>query len=1065
MILKKNLLISLLMLLFFISTSANDIPRWLRYPSISPDGSTILFCYKGDIYKVSADGGNATPLTINPAYDYKPIWSPDGKYIAFASNRFGSFDIFVMNAEGGKAERLTYFSKNEIPTSFSPDGKNILFSAEIMDITTNVFFPNKRVFDELYYVPKDGGRIKQILSTPAQLAIFDNKQENIIYQDVKGTESYWRKHHTSSVTKDIWVYNINTELHTKLTDFEGEDRNPVFNNDETEIFFLREGLEQSFNVYKFPVSNPKDVLQITNHEKHPVRFLTISKDNTLCYSYNGDVYIKKNNEESKKIEISISMDLIYDTKEYKKMTSGASQINISPDGKEVVFVVRGEIFVTSTEYSTTKRITNTPEEERNPSFSPDGRTILYASERNGSWNIYETSIISENEKNFTNSTLLEEKIIINTDNNEFQPEYSPDSKKIAYLENRTTLKVFDKETKTTKTILDGKYNYSYKDGDIKYGYSPDGKWFLVQYSPHHLFMSDIALVDAQGNQNITNLTKSGFKDRTPKWMLGGKMLIWFSDRDGLNNLGSTGKQWDVFGLFLTKEAYDDFNLTEEEFATKYENIEKENPENKDIKIEFDGIRDRMVRLTINSSSMSDAVMSADGEKLFYLTKFEKDYDLWVHEFRENNTKLIANLSGYGKSLKMDKDGNNLFLLSGGKILKISTKNYKKTTISYQAEMYLDKSKEREYMFYHVWNLIKVKHLDINLHGTDWDFYKKEYEQFLPHINNNYDFAEMLSEMLGELNSSHTGSGYIHKIPYGDETARFAAFFDPDFDADGLKIIEIIKKGPLTKANSKIKEGIIIEKIDGITILKDKDYYQYLNHKAGKNVLLSLYNPETSERWQEIIKPITIDEEKNLLYDRWIENRKKETEKLSDGRIGYIHIKGMNDQSFRDIYSEILGENYDKEAIIIDTRFNTGGWLHDQLVTFLSGKKYINFAPRGVDMGYEPKTKWVKPSILLINEANYSDAHAFPYAYRELEIGKTVGMPIPGTMTAVWWETLVDKSLYFGIPQIAVTDMDGNILENTQFEPDYKVRNQYNVMVKNRDQQLEKAVEVLMQELK
>jgi len=248
-------------------------------------------------------------------------------------------------------------------------------------------------------------------------------------------------------------------------------------------------------------------------------------------------------------------------------------------------------------------------------------------------------------------------------------------------------------------------------------------------------------------------------------------------------------------------------------------------------------------------------------------------------------------------------------------------------------------------------------------------------------------------------------------------------------------------------------------------LKDKDYYQYFNHKAGKNVLLSLYNPISNESWQEIIKPITIAEEKNLLYDRWIENRKKETERLSDGRIGYIHIKGMNDQSFRDIYSEILGENYDKEAIIIDTRFNTGGWLHDQLVTFLSGEKYINFSPRGVNMGYEPKTKWVKPSILLINEANYSDAHAFPYAYRELGIGKTVGMPIPGTMTAVWWETLVDKSLYFGIPQIAVTDMDGNVLENTQFEPDYKVRNQYNVMVKNRDQQLEKAVEVLMQELK
>lgn len=1061
---KTIFLLALLNLLLIKISVAENPPLWLRYPNISPDGKTILFTYKGDIYKVSAQGGEASPLTINPAYDYKPIWSPDGKYIAFASNRFGSFDIFVMKAEGGKAERLTFYSADETPSSFSPDGKNILFSSEIMDLTTNVLFPSKRVFDELYSVPATGGRIKQILSTPAQLAMYDSKMENIIYQDVKGTENYWRKHHTSSVAKDIWIYNIKSGKHAQITNFEGEDRNPVYTKNNEEVYFLRENINGSFNVHKFSVKNFSEVEQITEHKNHPVRFLSVADDNTLCYSYNGEIYTKKTDENPQKLDITISLDLIYDTEEYKKMSSGASDINVSPDGSEVVFVVRGEVFVTSTEYATTKRITNTPEAEKNPSFSPDGKTILYASERNGSWNIYETSIINKEEKNFSNSTLLEEKVVINSANNEFQPSYSPDGNEIAYLENRTTLKVFDKKTGSVRTILDGKYNYSYRDGDMKYEYSPDGKWFLVQYSPHHLFLSDIALVDAQGNQTITNLTKSGFRDRTPKWMLNGKMMIWFSDRDGLKSLGNSGKQWDVFGLFFTKEAYDDFKLSEEEYAIKYEGEKEEETENKDIKIDLDEIRDRFVRLTINSSSLSDAVMSADGEKLFYLTKFEKDYNLWVHEFRENNTKLITKLSGYGRSLKIDKEGENLFLLSGGRIVKVSTKNYEKTTISYKAEMYLDKAKEREYMFYHVWNLINVKHLDKNLHGTDWEFYKTEYQRFLPHINNNYDFAEMLSEMLGELNSSHTGSGYIHRTKYGDETAKLGAFYDPNFAENGLKIVEIIKKGPLTKANTKIKAGIIIEKIDGQTIEADKDYYQYLNHKAGKKVLLSLYNPETNSRWDEIVKPITIKEERNLLYERWIESRKRETEELSNGKIGYIHIKGMNDQSFRDIYSEILGENFDKEAIVIDTRFNTGGWLHDQLVTFLSGEKYMNFAPRGIHMGHEPTTKWVKPSILLVNEANYSDAHAFPFAYTELGIGKTVGMPIPGTMTAVWWETQVDKSLYFGVPQIAVTDMQGNVLENTQFEPDYKIRNDYDVMIKNRDQQLEKAVEVLMQEL-
>jgi len=243
-----------------------------------------------------------------------------------------------------------------------------------------------------------------------------------------------------------------------------------------------------------------------------------------------------------------------------------------------------------------------------------------------------------------------------------------------------------------------------------------------------------------------------------------------------------------------------------------------------------------------------------------------------------------------------------------------------------------------------------------------------------------------------------------------------------------------------------------------------NYFELLNHKAGKYTLLSLLDTSTGEEWEETVKPISGRQERGLLYQRWVKKMRALTDSLSDGKIGYVHVRSMNSSSFREFYSEVLGRNWDKEAIVVDTRFNGGGWLHDDLATMLGGKKYVDFYPRGKHFGHEPQNKWIKPSIVLMSESNYSDAHGFPYAYKALDVGDLVGMPVPGTMTAVWWETLQDKTLYFGIPQVGTKDLDGNYLENQQLEPDYMVRQDYDVVVKGRDQQLEKAVEVLLEGL-
>ncbi len=586
---------------------------------------------------------------------------------------------------------------------------------------------------------------------------------------------------------------------------------------------------------------------------------------------------------------------------------------------------------------------------------------------------------------------------------------------------------------------------------------------------------------ADGSGNVRNLTLSGYNDGGASWMMGGKMMIWASDRFGYRSHGSWGAHSDVFGMFFTEKEYQKFKLSEEEYKLYKEQNKKKKTTDKtddkkkdksdkkeaveDLVFEWEDIEDRIVRLTVNSSRISDAILTPDGEKLYYLARFEKGADLWVTNLRKNETKLLKKLRGGGGAMQFDKSGKNLFFFSGGKLMKLIVASGKTSTISFAAEFNWNSLAEKEYMFEHVWRQVKKKFYNDNLHGVDWDFMKKEYAKFLPYIVNNYDYAEMLSEMLGELNASHTGSGYRHRPQNGDKTASFAAFYDHSYTGDGLKIAEVMDKSPLLKATKKIKAGMIIEKIDGQSILANQDYYQLLNRKAGKIVLVSFFDPSSKQRWNEKIKLISTGAENSLLYARWVKERQAETERLSNGRIGYIHVKGMNSSSYRVVYSELLGKFFHKEAIIIDTRFNGGGWLHDDLATLLSGKRYVDFVPNNQYMGSEPMTKWSKPSAVLMSESNYSDAHGFPFAYDALKIGKTVGMPVPGTMTAVWWETLLDKSVYFGIPQVGTKNMKGEYLENNQLEPDYKVANQYEVVINGRDQQLEKAVQVLIEQLK
>ena len=705
-------MISRLFFLICIVFSFQDIyanDAWKRYPSISPDGSRICFSYQGDLWISSSLGGKAERLTNNDAYDISPNWSPDGKSIAFASDRHGNFDVYIVSLAGGIPKRISFHNANEYPSGFSADGLSVYVSMHRMDSPKNIQFPSGAM-SELYAIPINGTKPKQILTTPAEDIISNKKGTVLFYHDKKGYENSLRKHHVSAVARDIWMVDMQSKKHTKLTSYAGEDRNPVLSPDDKDCYFLSER-SGTFNVWKFPIDTPQNTEQITRFSTHPIRFLSISMEGILCFGYHGDIYTMdiKQGKQPQKVDIQIVNDLQNNPIVYKVMTNGATEMSLSPSGKEIAFVVRGEVFVTSVDYEITKRITNTAEQERSVSFSPDGRSLIYAGERDGSWNIYKTSLIRKEEPFFFKSTVLQEEAMISSAKEEFQPKFSPSGDEIAYLEDRVVLKVYNIASKKTRLIVDSTYNYSYSDGDQWYDWSPDGQWFLLSILDKSRWVDEVGLIDAQGKGPIKNITQSGYNDGGPRWAKNGKLFTYSSDKAGLRSHGSWGSQNDVYGTFLTQEAFDRFRMTKDEFELQKlkENAERLSPEEQRKKdslesernkgnikpkasdpltIDFNGLEDRTVRMTIHSSDLADFVLSPDGERLYYLSRFEKGYDIWVQKFRERETKLLAKLGAGGGGLEQSPDGKYLFVISDGKITQIDTTSGTQKVSPCKAEM-------------------------------------------------------------------------------------------------------------------------------------------------------------------------------------------------------------------------------------------------------------------------------------------------------------------------------------------------------------------------------------------
>lgn len=1048
--------------------TAATSPLWLRNPAISPDGSRIAFAWAGQIWLVPASGGEAIPLTSALYRSTHPVWSPDGTRIAFASDRHGNPDVFVMSASGGPITRLTHHAAPDTPQAFSADGSVLYFSSNRLGSPVADALDAYRglgpMMPQLHAVPATGGRERLVFATPALDVHASADGQALLYTDQRSIENEWRKHHVSDAARDVWLYDLRDGSHRKLTDFRGEDRNAVFSPQRNAVLWLSERAG-SFNVWRQPLAGGEP-RQLTFHRDHPVRFLSTARDGTLAYAWDGALWrLPAGAAEPQRIDVRIRQGNLTVGTVNVRLNEEATELAVSPTSPEVALVARGDVFVVSLLSGTTRRISLSAAEERGVSWSPDGRRLLYASERNGSWDIIEARLRNPKDTLFSNAAPVDEVVVIGGPTDNFQPVYSPKGDRIAYRADRNSLRVFDFATKASVEVLPRDAVYSYADSDLTFAWSPDGRWLVTRTGFES--SAEIELIDAAGRAPRINLSRSGFMDAEPQISADGSTVLWLSDRYALRTADGNAAQADVVATFLTQDAFDSLRASPEERAGQAPSTTPATASASPRPIDVDGLMRRTVRLTPYSSNVGFFRLTPDGRTLLVISEEGSGVMTGnVIDVASGQLRTIFRRPSQSvAAITTDPALKSLFSLTGGGVERIDLATGQVTTVPFNAVIERDPQAEMAAIFDHAWRLTQAKFYDPSLHGVDWVAVGDAYRKFLPHIKHWEDFAEVLSEMAGELNASHQGASFRGASPNGDVTASLGLYYDDAHRGPGLRIAEVLPGGPADRHGSALQAGAVILAVDGKAIGPDIHIHELLNRKSGQPVLLTVRPARGGNAIEETIRPIPWMLESNLAYERWVAKRRAMVAKLSGGRIGYLHIPHMTLPSYLDAYGDLFGLHPKAEAVVVDVRYNGGGNLHDPLLVMLTGRNLASLVTRdGASMVDIPTGRWGKPSAVLANAASYSDGSVFPALYQRSGIGPVVGERVPGTGTAVIWERQIEGRLVYGVPQLGFRGRDSRWFENQEIVPEVSVYADPASIAAGRDVQLEATVTRLLQEI-
>jgi len=1055
-------LLQLSLSLFFITLQVQAQDLVLK-PSISPSGDQVAFVYQGDIWLYDVADGNTNRLTIHEAYDDQPVWNDDGSRIAFHSDRYGNDDIFVINATGGTPKRLTYHSATDRVASFN--------NQEVLFVTRRIYAEVEREW-EIYKASLNGGTPVRMMDALGMEPAVSPDGQQVAF--VRGTCRTSREAYRGPANRDIWVYNMASGEYSQITRFDGNDFNPVWADNENLLYITSKS--GKYNIHKTDLQG--NDTQLTNETTFGVNTFS-ANDEKIVYQYGDEVALFDMADNQKEVlNIRIASDYRFDPVVTKTESNDIDDFAVSPNGKLTAYTLRGEVFVTRNdkEDSRSVRITNSSAREKDVEWLND-EILLFVSDRFGQYDLFMARSADNDVKDLFKTLKHSVVPLTQTEEEESNPLVSPNGKKIALQIGRGKLITADIDETgnlTNKNTLRDSWD---SPGSVRW--SPDSKWLAYSYSNLN-FNEEVFIHDAENQQGPVNVSMHPKYDGNPFWSPDGSKLGFTSQR-------SNGDS-DVWFVWLSKK---DWEKSQEEWKreelTGEDDEEKEDDESEngdtsdEIVIDLDDIYKRAERVTAFSGNESDFVFDKKGEFIYYTTgnswRSSHQDDRRVFKIKWDGTDKDEVLSKTAYSLRLADDAKYIYgLMSGGKLFRLETKNDKDESLSVKSELNINYPLEQEQIFDEAWRALNAGFYDPDFHGNDFNALRKKYKPLAMKASTKEDFNYIFNLMLGQLNASHMGL-YRGDNPKETQTQRTGQIGIEGENVDGgFKVTKVLAKSPADKTESQLQVGDIIKSVDQNTIGKQTNFYRLMADKAEEPVLL-LVNRDGSDKEIVIWPTRSLRSE---LYDSWVDERRRLTEEFSDGKLGYLHIQGMNWSSFERFQRELMAAGYGKEGIVIDVRYNGGGWTTDYLMAVLNVQQHAYTIPRGAAKNLDeehtkfknyypfserlPLASWTKPSIALCNQNSYSNAEIFSHAYKTLDIGTLVGKPTFGAVISTGGLGLIDGS-YVRMPFRAwyVKATEEN-MEHGPAVPDIIVENPPAYKAKGVDPQLKKAVDELLNQL-
>lgn len=1021
---------------------ANDA-EFMRYPAPSPDGSVIAFSYQGDIWAVSAAGGNATRLTVNAGYDYRPMFSPDGKRIAFVSDRFGSDNLFSMNVDGSDLRRHT-FTGSDFLFGWSADGKSLYFSTK----RVNHF----HWLPEIYSVGLDGKTAARFLEVAAIDGAESVDGNTLVY--TTGYNHRWRKRYRGSANNDLFAYNKQTKAFTQLTSFNGNDLSPMPVRDG--IFYITEK-SGTFNIHKMNMDGSGD-RQITTVKDDGIRYAAVSADgSTITYANNLDVFVLSTaTGESRRLSVSVPSDSPYKMDVRRNFSSRISEMELAPSGKEIAAVYHGELYVykhDDKEVGRIARVTENAANDHDIIWAKDSKSIYFLSDRDGQYDVY---VATPKKKGpFYLNKYFNVKRLTKTEADEDGLKISPDGKFLTFKRGNGDLIQYNIKTKKEKTLLTG-----WNLGSVSW--SPDSKWIAYNREDNN-FNNDVFIMPSNGGKSV-NISQHPDGDFSPMWSPDGRLLSFSSRR--------FADTYDVMYVFLQKadddKAKDDWELAKELKALNKGSKSKDKKDSKSkskkktekvtVKIDFDEIHLRVRRLTRGSGSEFPAGFSKDGDEIFFTQSGDGETDLYKRNIWKRKAEAVTKNNTRPSSIQFDSKHKSIYYrASSGSVHSVSTSGKGKKTYKYRGEFTQNKLEEYEQVFHEGWRVQNNRFYDPNFHGANWAQIRKDYLKKVRAIRHDRDFADVMNMMLGELNASH--QRYSGPFSGGSRESYGNLGVDVVPINGGVKIVGIMPKSALTKSKINAKVGDVITAIDGKPFT---NFYEALRSSIGDQLDLSVTRGK--QKFTIQARPQSMGQVTGTLaYDKWVRENRERVHKASNNKLGYVHIRGMSIPSLEQFETELFSEAEGKDALVIDVRFNGGGWTTDFLLSILFTQDHAFTIPRDGGKGYPQGRRtfyhWTKPIVVLCNEFSYSNAEIFSHAIKNLGRGKVVGTPTFGAVISTGGQGLLNGG-FIRVPFRGwYVKKTGANQENIGAEPDIIVTPKQDERMKGEDSQLDKAIEL------